>query len=151
MGTMAGEPGHRQADLAPRVMRRLHHVGYVVESIERSADGFALALASTWDRRVVHDPVQAVRVSFLEPGAGQPSVELVEPAAADSPVSAFLRRGGGLHHLCYEVGSLEAEIERSRSARAVLVRPPQPAVAFEGRRICWVFTPQRLLIEYLER
>jgi methylmalonyl-CoA/ethylmalonyl-CoA epimerase len=77
-------------------------------------------------------------------------VELVEPAADDSPVAAFLKRGGGLHHVCYEVASLEAEIERSRAARAVLARPPQPAVAFGGRRICWVFSPQRLLIEYLE-
>jgi methylmalonyl-CoA/ethylmalonyl-CoA epimerase len=121
-----------------------------VGSISRSAEGFALTLDSTWDGRIVHDPLQGVRVSFLEAGAGQPSVELVEPAADDSPVAAFLKRGGGLHHVCYEVASLEAEIERSRAARAVLARPPQPAVAFGGRRICWVFTPQRLLIEYLE-
>jgi methylmalonyl-CoA/ethylmalonyl-CoA epimerase len=122
----------------------------VVDSISRAAGGFALTLDSAWDGRIVHDPLQGVRVSFLEAGDDQPSVELVEPAADDSPVAAFLKRGGGLHHVCYEVASLEAEIERSRAARAVLARPPQPAAAFGGRRICWVFSPQRLLIEYLE-
>lgn len=108
-------------------------------------------MGAVWDRRIVSDPLQGVRVSFLETGAGQPSVELVEPAGEESPVTGFLKRGGGLHHLCYEVESLEAQIERSRGAHAVLARPPQPAAAFGGRRICWVLTPQRLLIEYLER
>ena len=123
----------------------------MVASIEQVADSFALTLASSWDGRIVHDPLQGVRVSFLKAGAGQPSLELVEPAAEDSPVTAFLGRGGGLHHLCYEVVSLEAQIAQCRAARAVLARPPQPAAAFNGRRICWVLSPQRLLIEYLER
>jgi methylmalonyl-CoA/ethylmalonyl-CoA epimerase len=92
-----------------------------------------------------------VRVSFLEPGDGRASLELVEPAGDESPVTAFLRRGGGLHHLCYEVDSLERQIERCRAVRAVMVRPPMPAAAFAGRRICWFFSRQRLLLEYLER
>lgn len=97
------------------------------------------------------DPLQRVRVTFLERRDGEPSVELVEPDGDASPVTAFLRRGGGLHHLCYEVDSLEAQIERGRAARMTLVSAPQPAVAFGGRRICWMFSAQRLLIEYLER
>ena len=109
-------------------------------SIPAAFDGLARTLCATWDGRI-----------FLEAGDGQPSFELVEPDVDASPVTAFLRRGGGLHHLCYEVDSLEAEIERARAARMTLVRPPQPAVAFDGRRICWMFSAQRLLIEYLER
>ena len=123
-------------------------------SIPAAVDGLARTLCATWDGRIFADPLQGVRVAFLEAGDGQPSFELVEPDEPNgdaSPVTAFLRRGGGLHHLCYEVDSLEAEIERARAARMTLVRPPQPAVAFAGRRICWMFSAQRLLIEYLER
>lgn len=126
-------------------------MGFVVASIARTAEDMARTLSATWDGRIVHDPIQGVRVSFVEPGGGQASVELVEPAGESSPVSKFLGRGGGLHHMCYEVDSLEAEIARLRAAGAMVVRPPVPAVAFDGRRICWMFTRQRLLLEYLER
>jgi hypothetical protein len=32
-----------------------------------------------------------------------------------------------------------------------VVKNPLPAVAFGGRRIAWVYTPEKLLVEYLER
>jgi methylmalonyl-CoA/ethylmalonyl-CoA epimerase len=129
---------------------RLHHVGFVVASITASAEGFARSMSASWDGRIVHDPLQAARVSFLVTGAGQPLIELVEPAGEGSPVARLAERGGGFHHLCYEVASLEEQLEQSRAARAILVRPPLPAVAFDRREICWVFTRERLLIEYLE-
>lgn len=34
---------------------------------------------------------------------GSPILELVQPAGEKSPVTPFLRRGGGLHYLCYEI------------------------------------------------
>jgi methylmalonyl-CoA/ethylmalonyl-CoA epimerase len=77
-------------------------------------------------------------------------IELVEPAAPDSPVVNFLRKGGGLHHLCYEVSDLEAHLSRMRERGGMVVKRPLPAVAFENRRIAWVFTRQKLLLEFLE-
>ena len=38
----------------------------------------------------------------------------------DSPVTRFLEKGGGLHHLCYEVDNLEARIQRMKSQLNVL-------------------------------
>jgi len=38
-----------------------------------------------------------------------------------------------------------------RSRGALLARPPKPAVAFAGRSIAWVITPEKLLVELLER
>jgi methylmalonyl-CoA/ethylmalonyl-CoA epimerase len=128
----------------------LHHIGIVVASISAVATGFARSISASWDGRIIHDPIQVASVSFLSTGAGQPLIELVEPAGDDSPVARFAHRGGGLHHLCYEVAGLEEQIQLSRAAEAVIVRSPQPAVAFDNRRICWVFTRERLLVEYLE-
>lgn len=131
---------------------RLDHVGFVVAAIPEAAARFGAYLPAAWDEAIHHDPNQGVRVSFLsgaDPGA--PRIELVEPADANSPVAAFLARGGGLHHLCYEVASVEQELARCRAAGAVMVRPPLPAVAFAGRRICWTLNKDRLLVEWLER
>ena len=132
---------------------RLHHVGYVVASIEASMPGFLAMLGGAWDAQIFHDPLQKVRVSFLKtPGAQDVRIELVEPAAEDSPVRLFLKKtGGGLHHLCYEVPDLEAHLKHMWDSGAFLVQPPMPAVAFGQRRIAWMMTPQKLLLEFLER
>ena len=131
--------------------QKLHHVGLVVASITQAIERFARLAQGSWDGRIIHDPVQTVRVAFVQHSAPhEPLIELVEPVGPGSQVSSFLKRGGGLHHLCYEVETLEAQLARSRDLGGLLVQAPVAAAAFDGRRIAWVYTPERLLIEYLE-
>lgn len=111
----------------------------------------AQSLVLTWNEKVFFDPLQKVNVTFMDSAEPcQPQIELVAPVGEDSPVRSFLARGGGLHHLCYEVQHLESQLEVSCSQGGKLVRPPTPAVAFDGRRIAWIYSKERLLIEYLE-
>ena len=129
-----------------------HHFGFVVASIQDTAAIFAESMAMDWDGQIIHDPNQVVRVSFLcSKNPADPLIELVEPAGDSSPVLSFLKKGGGLHHVCYVVDSLERQLEQSRAKRSLVVRPPLPATAFGGRRIAWVYTKNKLLVEYLER
>jgi methylmalonyl-CoA/ethylmalonyl-CoA epimerase len=130
---------------------KLHHVGFVVSSIDNCADAFAASLGATWDRNIFADPIQKVRVTFFQASnPGEPSVELVEPGGPASPVTRFLERGGGLHHLCYEVSDLEAHLKFCRSTGTIIICKPVPAVAFAGRRIAWAITKKKLLVEFLE-
>jgi methylmalonyl-CoA/ethylmalonyl-CoA epimerase len=132
--------------------QRLDHVGFVAASIRDIAPAVAESTGTTWSGEIIHDPLQSVNVTFLRRSLPhEPSVELVEPVGTDSPVFRFLERGGGLHHLCYEVQSLERQLSLSRATGGLVVKPPLPAVAFGGRRIAWVYTRQKLLIEFLER
>jgi methylmalonyl-CoA/ethylmalonyl-CoA epimerase len=132
-------------------MQTLHHVGYVVKSIEEQAPGFVKSLGATWDRQVIHDPLQGAKVTFLRtPGADDAQIELVEPAGDNSPVSRFLEKGGGLHHLCYEVAGLAEHLKVIRAAGCVVVRAPMPAAAFQQRLIAWAWTREKLLLEFLE-
>jgi methylmalonyl-CoA/ethylmalonyl-CoA epimerase len=129
-----------------------HHVGFVVASIAETAADFARSLGAEWTGKIIHDPLQQARVSFMRCGAPHaPAVELVEPDSEKSPLNKFLSKGGGLHHICYEVDSLETQLEYCRSVGSLIVRAPLPAVAFGGRRIAWTYTKQKLLVEYLER
>jgi methylmalonyl-CoA/ethylmalonyl-CoA epimerase len=135
----------------PPGLVKLHHIGFVLASIEDSAESFARSLCATWDGNIVFDPLQKVRVTFLK--GADPSdalIELVEPADPQSPVTQFLERRGGLHHLCYEVEDLEAHLAFCKSIGTIVVRAPVPAVAFGGRRIAWALTRKRLLVEFLE-
>jgi methylmalonyl-CoA/ethylmalonyl-CoA epimerase len=129
-----------------------HHVGFVVASIQKTVKEFASSLGAQWDGVIVHDPNQKVCVTFLQSSnPADPLFELIEPAGEDSPVLISARKGGGIHHVCYAVDSLEEQLERCRSQRALVVRRSTPAVAFGGRRVAWVYTRNKLLIEYLER
>jgi methylmalonyl-CoA/ethylmalonyl-CoA epimerase len=130
----------------------LHHVGFVVASIADSAERFTRAIHGAWDGRIIHDPIQTVHVTFLQqPSPAEALIELVQPDGSQSRVAGFLKRGGGLHHLCYEVDGLEEQLEYSRSIGAVVTQKPARAVAFDGRRIAWIYTREKLLLEYLER
>jgi methylmalonyl-CoA/ethylmalonyl-CoA epimerase len=129
----------------------MHHVGYVVKDIEHSAGGFVQSLNATWDGKVFEDPNQKVKVTFLSTGDNQTQIELVEPNAPDAPVLKFLQeKGGGLHHVCYETDNLDHELAAMRAQGGIIAKRPKPAVAFEGRRIAWVMTAERLLVELLE-
>jgi methylmalonyl-CoA/ethylmalonyl-CoA epimerase len=101
------------------------------------------------DLRIWHDPTQRVRVAFLR--MHDLTVELVEPVSEDSPVRRSLAQGTKLLHTCFEVGSIDAAVQAGRDAGFRLIRPPTPAVAFDGRRIAWVFSPEFGLVELLER
>jgi methylmalonyl-CoA/ethylmalonyl-CoA epimerase len=131
---------------------RLHHVGFVVSSISDEIERFAGSTGAHWDETIFHDPLQKVRVTFLRTLCPtDPLIELVQPAGEGSPILHFLQKGGGLHHLCYEVENLDAHLRTMRLKGAVVVRRPLPAVAFENRRIAWTFTGQKLLLEFVER
>jgi methylmalonyl-CoA/ethylmalonyl-CoA epimerase len=129
---------------------RLHHVGFVVRSIEPAASNFARSLNATWEGEIFHDLIQKVKVSFLSTPGSDVKLELVEPVGDHSPVRAFLENGGGLHHMCFEVDNCEATLAVVRQRQGMIVRRPRPAVAFNGRRIAWALTAEKLLIEFLE-
>jgi methylmalonyl-CoA/ethylmalonyl-CoA epimerase len=128
----------------------LHHVGFVVTSIVEQMEEFARSTGTEPVSEIIHDPLQRVRVAFLANPMWGPRFELVEPFGERSPVASFAARGGGLHHLCYEVKDLEEQLAAARRAGASVLRPPRPAAAFAARRIAWVLTRQKVLMEFLE-
>lgn len=117
------------------VVRELHHVAIVVPSIAEARRTYVDVLGL-----VAHgvEHVADQRVNVLVCRAGSQRIELVEPAAEDSPVSKFLaKRGGGLHHLAYRVDDLERALARLRDAGLRLIdEAPRPGA--EGTRVAFV-------------
>jgi len=117
------------------IVRGLHHVAIVVASIEEARQVYVDLLGLT-PHETEHVPDQKVNVLVCY--AGDQRVELVEPAAPDSPVSAFLaRRGGGLHHLAWRVDDCAAAIARLKAAGARLIHE-EPRPGAHGTRIAFV-------------
>jgi methylmalonyl-CoA/ethylmalonyl-CoA epimerase len=121
-------------ELAP-VVTGLHHVAIVVESIERARGAYEGALGM---RAGEPEHVADQKVNVLVLHAGAQRIELVEPAAEDSPVSRFLeKRGGGLHHLAYRVADLDRALaELKRAGVRLIDEAPRPGA--HGTRIAFV-------------
>ena len=125
-------------------------MGFVVADIATAMPAFVRSMAAEWDGQIFEDPLQKVKVAFMTTRTGDAQIELVQPMGENSPVQRFLQQGGGMHHLCYEVADLEAELAAFRSRGAAIASRPKPAVAFGGRRIAWVITSEKFLVELLE-
>ena len=117
------------------LVQGLHHVAIVVASIEEARKTYEGVLGMSAGE-VEHVPDQKVNVLVLH--AGEQRIELVEPAAEDSPVQGFLaKRGGGLHHLAYSVADLGAALETLGQAGVRLIdKAPRPGA--HGTRIAFV-------------
>lgn len=130
---------------------KLRHIGVAVPDIAAALPGYENVFGYRVLSGPVYDPVQNVHVCFIGSGdPAEPVIELVAPGSDQSPVSKILAKGIGAYHVCYEVADIEAALAEVRSKGCLVVSPPVPAVAFDGRRIAWFYTPTRQLIELLE-
>jgi len=129
---------------------KLHHVGIVVPKIQDSLG--ELAKYFTFETTSLPTLIgsQKVKVCFLK--MGEPYLELIEPASDDSPITNFLNKGGGFHHLCFEVKDIRKEVKEmeKKGARVVV----EPVLGFENRLIAFVLLNMKNtkcnLIEFAE-
>ncbi len=101
---------------------RIDHLGIAVRSIEQALPLYeSLGLAAAGCETV---EAERVRVAMLPTGDSR--IELLEAAAADSPIAKFLeKRGPGLHHVALRVPDLGAAVERLRAGGARLLNEPR--------------------------
>jgi methylmalonyl-CoA/ethylmalonyl-CoA epimerase len=131
---------------------KLLHVGVAVPSLEPTTE----SLLTLFGYKVVSgpfdDPIQKVRVNFLaKSDSDVAEIELIAPLSDDSPVQSMLKKGqGGAYHFCFETNDIEAALNHAKDNGCIVVSQPVPAVAFQGRRIAWIYTRSRQLFELVE-
>jgi methylmalonyl-CoA/ethylmalonyl-CoA epimerase len=112
------------------VMRRIHHVGIVVE---RLTDAYAfyrdvLGLPLVREAEIAD---QGVRAALL--AAGESEIELLEPLGPATPVGRFLaKRGEGLHHICFETPDVAKSLA-DLQARGVPMLDSKPRAGLAGQ------------------
>ena len=126
-----------------------HHIGIACRDISKSSKFYTLMGYVAGP--VTEDPIQHVRVCFLEK-EGSPRLELLEPLDEQSPVARTLATAGvSPYHICYEVTDIAAAIETMRGQRFLLVNGPVPACAMDNKRIAFMFQKNTGLIELVEK
>ena len=121
-------------------MRRIHHVGIVVNRLTEAYRFYRDVLGLPLLREAeIAD--QGVRAALL--AAGESEVELLEPLGASTPVGRFLaKRGEGLHHLCFRVVD-EAAVDRAARelvAAGVEATPPRRCPEYDADYYATFFT-----------
>ena len=98
---------------------KLHHIGIVVENIQKSLGELTkyLDFESTTMPSLVGS--QKVNICFLK--TNNVFLELIEPVEENSPISNFIKKGGGFHHLCFEVDDIHLELEKMKKNGARIV------------------------------
>jgi methylmalonyl-CoA/ethylmalonyl-CoA epimerase len=101
------------------MLKKIHHVGVVVPDLELAMkfwrDTLGLHLTKA---ELVQD--QGVKAALLQ--AGETEIELLEPISPENGVGKFLaRRGGGLHHVCFESDDVTRELDAARDKGIALI------------------------------
>lgn len=139
---------------------RFDHIGIAVRDLEAARKSYEELFGYTLLSGPFDDPAQQARVLFLaDPqleitdGNDHRDVvlELVAPLDETSHVARLVDSGVGAYHVCYQVADLDAALEELRGKGCLIVKQPEPAVAYEGRRIAWLFLPTRQLVELVEQ
>jgi len=131
---------------------KLHHVGIVVDDIESGIQRYKALFGFNPVTEVVDDPIQKVSVVLLSgPEAESVPVELIAPLSDDSPVSKILKGKTRLYHLCFLVENIEEALRNFRSHGAIIISGPVSAELYEGKRIAFVYTPDKYVVELLEK
>jgi methylmalonyl-CoA/ethylmalonyl-CoA epimerase len=120
-----------------------------VKSIAKSAPklceilGFALKTGKVTNTR------QQVNVQFLQ-RAGSIDIKLIEPSGETSPLWQFLKRGEGLHHLCFKADDVRAQLASLEKLGLRVLAAPAPGEAFEEELIAFGYAGSGLNIELID-
>jgi methylmalonyl-CoA/ethylmalonyl-CoA epimerase len=113
----------------------LDHIAIAVDDLEggiqRFARDFGIPLAGT------EDVEQAQTSTAFLPISGT-RLELVHPLRGEGPIAAHLqKRGPGLHHLCFRVDDVDAEMARLQAlGYRFLTEAPTPGA--HGTRVVFI-------------
>jgi methylmalonyl-CoA/ethylmalonyl-CoA epimerase len=115
-------------------IKKINHIAVVVADIDQALifwkDALGLEL-----QHVEEVPSQKATVAFLP--VGDSEVELVKPLTDDSGLSKFLaERGGGMHHLCFEVDDIAAKLEELKAKGVRLIN--ETPMELPGRKMAFV-------------
>jgi len=131
------------------MLKKINHIAIAVNNIEEAAKFYQEVMGLTLIGVEVVT-AQKTRVGFFK--IGESNIELVQPAEPDSPLTKFLEtKGQGIHHLCFEVDDVEAEVKAFLEKGATMIdQKPRPGA--HGTKVAFVHpkSSNGVLIELCE-
>lgn len=115
-------------------INKINHVAIVVADLDEALKFWRDAMGIGLDH-IEDVPSQKSQVAFLP--VGDSEVELVKPTTDDSGAAKFLQeRGGGMHHLCFEVDDIVSKLADLKSKGIRLIN--EEPISLPGRKMAFV-------------
>jgi len=125
-----------------------HHFGIACRDLDREAAAYA-ELGYKVEAPDFIDPVQGVCGRFLAQGG--PRLELLVALEGSQVLEPWLTTGTSrVYHEAFETPHLRRALDSMVSSGARVVVGPAPAVAFNGREICFLMLRNMALVELIE-
>ncbi len=104
---------------------QIDHVCVAVRSIDKSAPKLCELLGFVEKTGKVTNTRQQVNVMFLA-RQGSIDIKLIEPSGESSPLWQFLKRGEGLHHLCFHTDDVTSQLANLEQKGLRVLAAPAP-------------------------
>ncbi len=115
-------------------IKKINHIGIVVSDIDEALKFWQDAMGIHL-HHIEEVPSQKVAVAFLP--VGDTEIELVKPTSGDTGAGKFLQeRGGGMHHLCFEVDDIEGMLSDLKKKNVRLIN--EEPIVLPGRKMAFV-------------
>ena len=113
---------------------KINHIAIAVSDVDGALEFWRDALGLKVDH-IEDVPSQKSTVVFIP--VGESEIELVKPTSQNSGVANFLaERGGGMHHLCFEVDNIEEMLADLKQKGIRLIN--EAPLELPGRKLAFV-------------
>lgn len=124
------------------------HIAVTTPVFDQTLHDYLGLAGSRLEKGPALNPVQKVVYAFVRLRDG--IVVEVLGVEKDSPIARHVRQGGGPYHFCYAVENLDASVAKAESAGAKLLVKAIADVAFDGRRVAFLFHESQGVFELVE-
>ena len=128
---------------------KLDHICIAVRRIDTAREKLCAMLGYEPRTSKVTNTRQEVVVQFLHK-KGSIDLKLIEPSNPGSPLVDFIKKGGGLHHLCFQAEDGKKAIHELCGKGARLIAEQQPGEAFRDNPIAFLFLGFGLNVEIID-
>lgn len=128
----------------------IDHLAITTNDLMGTLDAYMRLPGTRLVRGPGDNPTQGVQFAFVRLSEGWILKILVPRGDSQSPIASHVAGGGGPYHFCFAVKALDASVSAAMDHGAKLVVAPVEDVAFDGRRVAFLYHPLVGLFELVE-
>ena len=124
-----------------------HHIGICTKNIDKEIKVYKKLGASQFSK-IYKDRKLRVKVCFFL--LGKLKFELVQPLFKNSPIDNLIKKKIRIYHVAFTVQNIDKTLKKYIDAGSILIWPITKAVALKNKKICFILTPSKDIIEFIE-
>jgi methylmalonyl-CoA/ethylmalonyl-CoA epimerase len=127
---------------------KINHIGYLVGNIEEGIKNFE-QFGYQRKSKIIEDLRRRIHICFLERDGY--CIELVSPIDEMSVIyQTYKKLQSTPYHICYEVENIHKSLLDLKKQGYVQTQPVEEAIAFEERRVVFLYHKHMGLVELVE-